>query len=65
MGGISGLITPAAPPPGITATQIGALAGFTALASGLNWYVMGHDPDKGYGMGYRTGFIAGLQGGRR
>ena len=27
--GISGLITPAAPPPGITATQIGALAGFT------------------------------------
>ncbi len=63
--GISGLVTPAAPPPGITATQIGALAGFTALASGLNWYVMGHYRDKGYGMGYRTGFIAGLRGGRR
>jgi hypothetical protein len=37
--GISGLVTPAAPPAGITATQLGALAGFTALASGLNWYV--------------------------
>ena len=63
--GISGLVTPAAPPPGITATQIGALAGFTALASGLNWYVMGHYRDKGFGMGYRTGYIAGLRGGRR
>jgi hypothetical protein len=63
--GIRGFFTPAAPPKGITATQLGALAGFTALASGLNWYVMGHYRDKGYGMGYRTGFIAGLRGGRR
>ena len=60
--GIRGFVTPAAPPAGITATQLGALAGFTALASGLNWYVMGHYRDKGYGMGYRTGFIAGLRG---
>jgi hypothetical protein len=58
-------VTPAAPPPGITATQIGALAGFTALASGLNWYIMGHYRDKGYGMGHRTGFIAGMRGERR
>lgn len=63
--GISGLITPAAPPEGITATQLGGLAGFTALASGLNWYVMGHYRDKGYGMGYRTGFLSGLRGERR
>jgi hypothetical protein len=63
--GISGFFTPAAPPEGITATQLGALAGFTALASGLNWYVMGHYRDKGYGMGYRTGYIAGLRGGGR
>lgn len=62
--GISGFFTPAAPPKGITATQLGALAGFTALASGLNWYVMGHYRDKGYGMGYRAGFISGLRGGR-
>ncbi|GAA1016810.1 hypothetical protein Aple_042940 [Acrocarpospora pleiomorpha] len=61
---IRGFVTPSAPPAGISATQLGALAGFTALASGLNWYVMGHYRDKGYGMGYRTGFISGLRGGR-
>jgi hypothetical protein len=60
--GIRGLLTPAAPPPGITASEIGGLAGFTALASGLNWYVMGHYRDKGYGMGYRAGYLAGLRG---
>jgi hypothetical protein len=63
--GIRGFVTPAAPPEGITATQLGGLAGFTALASGLNWYVMGHYRDKGYGMGYRAGFISGLRGERR
>jgi hypothetical protein len=62
--GIRGFFTPAMPPKGITATQLGGLAGFTALASGLNWYVMGHYRDKGYGMGYRTGYISGLRGGR-
>jgi hypothetical protein len=63
--GIRGLVTPAAPPEGITATQLGGLAGFTALASGLNWYVMGHYRDKGYGMGYRTGYLSGLRGERQ
>jgi hypothetical protein len=48
----------------ITATQIGGLAGFTALASGLNWYVMGHYRDKGYGMGFRVGYLSGLRGGK-
>lgn len=62
--GIKGFLQPAAPPEGITATQVGALAGFTALASGLNWYVMGHYRDKGYGMGYRTGYLSGLRGER-
>jgi hypothetical protein len=60
--GIRGLLTPAAPPAGITATTLGALAGFTALASGLNWYAMNHYRDKGYGMGHRVGFIAGMRG---
>ena len=60
--GIRGFVTPAMPPEGITATQLGGLAGFTALASGLNWYVMGHYRDKGYGMGHRAGHIAGLRG---
>jgi hypothetical protein len=63
--GIRGFVTPAAPPAGITATQLGGLAGFTALASGLNWYVMGHYRDKGYGMGYRTGYLSGLRGERK
>jgi hypothetical protein len=63
--GIRGFVTPARPPEGITATQLGALAGFTALASGLNWYVMGHYRDKGYGMGHRAGYISGLRGERR
>ncbi|MGI5213746.1 Nramp family divalent metal transporter [Plantactinospora sp. CA-290183] len=63
--GIRGFFTPAAPPEGITATQLGGLAGFTALASGLNWYVMGHYRDKGYGMGHRTGYLSGLRGERR
>ncbi|MEV0595622.1 Nramp family divalent metal transporter [Nonomuraea cavernae] len=62
--GIRGFVTPAAPPSGITATQLGGLAGFTALASGLNWYVMGHYRDKGYGMGFRAGYISGLRGER-
>ncbi|MDQ0370698.1 hypothetical protein J2S42_007367 [Catenuloplanes indicus] len=35
----------------------------SALVSGLNWYVMGHYRDKGYGMGHHTGFISGLRGG--
>jgi len=60
--GIRGLVTPAAPPPGITATTLGALAGFTALASGLNWYAMNHYRDKGYGMGSKVGFLSGMRG---
>lgn len=63
--GISGFFTPAAPPAGISATQLGALAGFTALASGLNWYVLGHYRDKGYGMGHRTGYLSGMRGERK
>jgi hypothetical protein len=59
--GLRGLVTPALPPEGSDATLLGGLAGFTALASGLNWYVMNHYRDKGYGMGFRTGFISGLR----
>ena len=60
--GVRGLVTPAAPPPGITATTLGGLAGFTALASGLNWYAMNHYRDKGYGMGSKVGFLSGMRG---
>ena len=61
---IRGLVTPRLPE-GADATLLGGLAGFTALASGLNWYVMNHYRDKGYGMGHRVGYIAGLRGARR
>src|SRR5215204_1755411 len=60
--GLRGLVTPALPPEGSDATLLGALAGFTALASGLNWYVMNHYRDKGYGMGSRVGYLSGLRG---
>lgn len=63
--GVRGLVTPAAPPPGISATTLGGLAGFTALASGLNWYAMNHYRDKGYGMGSRVGFLSGMRGERQ
>lgn len=63
--GVRGLVTPAAPPAGITATTLGALAGFTALASGLNWYAMNHYRDKGYGMGSKVGFLSGMRGERQ
>jgi hypothetical protein len=62
---LRGLVTPALPPEGSDATLIGGLAGFTALASGLNWYVMNHYRDQGYGMGYRVGFLSGLRGERQ
>jgi hypothetical protein len=60
--GISAFFTPALPPEGTDATLLGGIAGFTALASGLNWYLMNHYRDKGYGMGHKVGFIAGLRG---
>ncbi len=59
------LVTPAAPPPGTSATNLGALAGFTAFASGLNFVLINYYRDKGYGMGSRVGFIAGLVGGKQ
>ena len=62
---IVSLVTPAAPPRGSSATDLGALAGFTALASGLNYFIIGHYRDKGYGMGHRVGGISGLIGGHQ
>jgi hypothetical protein len=62
---LRGLLTPALPPQGSDATLLGGLAGFTALASGLNWFALNHYRDHGYGMGHRMGFIAGLRGERQ
>ncbi|MDI3341283.1 MAG: Nramp family divalent metal transporter [Sphaerobacter sp.] len=62
---LKGLVTPSLPPSGVDATVIGGIVGYTALASGLNWYAMNYYRDKGYGMGHRVGFIAGLVGGEQ
>ena len=61
---LASLIIPAAPPKGTDPSLLGALAGFAALASGLNFMIIGLYRDKGYGMGHRTGYIQGLIGGR-
>jgi hypothetical protein len=59
---LRGFVTPAAPPKGITATEIGSLAGFAALLSGFNWVFLNHYRDKSYGMGHRVGYLSGMRG---
>jgi hypothetical protein len=63
--GLEGFFRPALPPEGTNATDIGAVAGFAAMASGLNYVFMNYYRDKGYGMGSRTGYIPALIGGER
>ncbi|MEW6476642.1 MAG: Nramp family divalent metal transporter [Actinomycetota bacterium] len=63
--GITGFLSPARPPKGITATELGSLAGFAALLSGFNWMMLNHYRDKSYGMGHRVGFFAGMRGEQR
>jgi hypothetical protein len=58
--GVEGLVRPALPPEGTDATLIGSVAGFAAMASGLNYVFMNYYRDKGYGMGSRSGYIPGL-----
>jgi hypothetical protein len=58
--GLEGMFRPSLPPAGVDATAIGSVAGFAAMASGLNYVFMNYYRDKGYGMGSRTGFIPGL-----
>ena len=63
--GLEGLFRPALPPEGTNATDIGAVAGFAAMASGLNYVFMNYYRDKGYGMGSRAGYIPALLGGEK
>jgi hypothetical protein len=63
--GLEGLFRPALPPEGVDATSIGAVAGFAAMASGLNYVFMNYYRDKGYGMGSKAGYIPALLGGER
>ena len=54
---LASLVIPAPLPQGADLTVLGALAGFTALASGLNFMFIGYYRDKGYGMGSRLGAL--------
>jgi hypothetical protein len=63
--GLEGIFRPALPPAGVDATSIGAVAGFAAMASGLNYVFMNYYRDKGYGMGSKAGYIPALLGGER
>jgi hypothetical protein len=63
--GLEGMFRPALPPSGVDATSIGAVAGFAAMASGLNYVFMSYYRDKGYGMGSKTGYIPALLGGEK
>src|SRR5918997_3870775 len=58
--GLEGLFRPSLPPADVSATSIGAVAGFAAMASGLNYVFMNYYRDKGYGMGSRAGYIPAL-----
>lgn len=60
--GIEGFFRPAMPPDGTSATALGAVVGFAGLTAGVNWAFFAHYRDKGYGMGHRTGFLAGGRG---
>jgi hypothetical protein len=60
--GLEGLFRPALPPADVSATSIGAVAGFAAMASGLNYVFMNYYRDKGYGMGSKAGYIPALLG---
>ena len=61
--GLEGLFRPALPPEEVSATDIGGVAGFAAMASGLNYVFMNYYRDKGYGMGSKSGFLPGMLAG--
>jgi hypothetical protein len=58
--GLEGLFRPALPPADVSAISIGAVAGFAAMASGLNYVFMNYYRDKGYGMGSKAGYLPAL-----
>ena len=60
-----GMVTLARPPKGIDVSLLGALAGYTGFASGMNFMLINYYRDKGYGMGHKVGYIAGLVGGKQ
>lgn len=61
---LTDFIVPRPLPQGVDFTLLGAVAGFAALAAGLNFMFIGYYRDKGYGMGARSGYLSGLLGGQ-
>lgn len=61
---LAGFVTPALPAGEVSATALGALAGYAGATAGLNWFFLGHYRDKGYGMGFYTGYLGGLRADR-
>jgi len=60
-----GLVTFTRPPAGIDISLLGALAGYTGFGAGMNFMLINYYRDKGYGMGHRVGYIAGVIGGEQ
>jgi hypothetical protein len=59
------LVTIQPPPKGTDATHLGALAGYTAFASGINFMMINYYREKGYGMGTKVGYISGMIHGKQ
>jgi hypothetical protein len=60
---LSSVVIPAAVPTGMDVTLLGAIIGYTGFGAGFNFMLINYYRDKGYGMGHKVGFIAGLIGG--
>jgi len=60
---LASAIIPASIPKGMDVTLLGAIIGYTGFGAGFNFMLINYYRDKGYGMGHKVGFIAGLIGG--
>jgi hypothetical protein len=56
-------VVPAAVPKGMDVSLLGGIIGYTGFGAGFNFMLINYYRDKGYGMGYRVGFISGAIGG--
>lgn len=60
---LGSFLVPGRPPEGIDVTLLGAIVGYTGFGAGMNFMLVNYYRDKGYAMGHRVGYIAGLRGG--
>ncbi len=62
---LASAVIPARIPAGMDITLLGGIIGYTGFAAGFNFMLINYYRDKGYGMGHKVGFIAGLLGGKK